>query len=182
MIFEEKRFALKNGRSCVLRAPREEDAQAMLDYLKTTYAETPYLLREPDEVTTTVGEERAFIRASNEEPRTVLLLAEVDGQFAGLCTLRPAAAVRRCRHRCDVGVALYRAYCGMGLGRRMMEELLSIAKELGFEQAELEVVDGNAIAIALYQKLGFEACGRRPKAVKYADGSYADEILMIKSV
>ena len=181
MIYTEKSFVLA-GRSCILRAPIEEDAQAMLDYLKTTYGETPYLLREPDEVTATVEQERAFIRASNEEPQAAMLLAEVDGLFAGLCTLRPVAASRRCRHRCNVGVALYRAYCGMGLGRRMMEELLSIAKELGFEQVELEVVEGNDVAAALYQKLGFEICGRRPKAVKYADGSYADEILMVKSV
>lgn len=181
MIYTEKSFALK-GKRCVLRTPVEEDAQAMLDYLKTIYGETAYLLREPDEVTTTAEQERAFIRTSNEEPLTAMLLAEVEGQFAGLCTLRPVASSRRCRHRCDVGVALYQAYCGMGLGRKMMEELLTVARDLGFEQVELEVVEGNDAAAALYQKLGFEACGRRPKAVKYADGSYADEILMVKSV
>ena len=180
MICAEKSFTLKNGKSGILRSPREEDAQALLDYLKTTYGETPYLLREPDEVISGIEQERAFIRASNEEPRSVMLLAEVEGQLAGLCSLRPVANVRRCRHRCDVAIALYRTFCGMGLGRRMLEELLCAAKELGYEQAELEVMEGNEAAIALYTKLGFEACGKRPNATKYADGSYTDEFLMVK--
>ena len=180
MICAEKQFFLRDGRRVILRSPCEEDAQALLDYLKAVYDETPYLLREPDELTSTLEDERAFIRASNGELRTAMLLAEVDGRFAGLCSLRPSASLRRCRHRCDIGIALYREFCGMGLGRRMMEEALSLAGELGFEQAELEMVDGNAAAGALYEKLGFEAYGRRPRAVKYADGSHADEILMVK--
>ncbi len=180
MICNEKRSVLKNGKNCLLRPPREEDALALLDYLKTTYGETPFLHREPDEVFSTVEQERDFIRSSNEEPRTVMLLSEVDGELAGLCSLRPVAGVRRCCHRCSLGIALYRRFCGMGVGRRMLEELLSIAKELGYEQAELEVVEGNEAAIALYTKLGFEAYGKCPNATKYADGSYADEILMVK--
>lgn len=180
MICTEKEFVLKNGKHCLLRSPQEEDAQALLDYLKTTYGETAYLLREPDEVISGLEQERAFIRASNAEPRTVMLLAEADGQLAGLCSLRPVADTRRCRHRCNVAIALYRKYCGMGLGRIMMEELFSVAKELGYEQAELEVVEGNGAAVALYTKLGFEVYGRRPNSVKYADDSYAGDLLMTK--
>lgn len=180
MICAEKRFVLKNGKNCLLRSPREEDAQALLDYLKTTCGETPFLHREPEEVFSTVEQERDFIRASNEEPRAAMLLAEVEGQLAGLCSLRPVADVRRCRHRCGLGIALYQRFCGMGVGGSMLEELLSIAKELGYEQAELEVVEGNEAAIALYTKLGFKSYGKCPNATKYADGSFADELLMVK--
>ena len=180
MIVSERECFLPNGRRCILRSPCEADAPVLLEYLKTTYGETPYLLREPEEVFSDVDQERAFIRTSNEEPRSALLLAEVDGELAGLCSLHPVAGLRRCRHRCDLGIALYQRFCGMGLGRIMMVALLSLAGELGYEQAELEVVDGNAAAMALYEKLGFALCGRRPNGVKYADGSYADDLLMVR--
>lgn len=61
-----------------------------------------------------------------------------------------------------------------------VQAILDVAKEAGYEQAELEVISDNAGAIALYEKLGFEEYGRFPRNMKYADGSYADEAWMMK--
>jgi RimJ/RimL family protein N-acetyltransferase len=47
---------------------------------------------------------------------------------------------------------------------------------------DLEVIDGNEQAQALYRKCGFVESGRRHHAVKFDDGSYHDEILMYKSL
>lgn len=38
-----------------------------------------------------------------------------------------------------VEIALYKEYCGCGIGRAMMETILDIVATLGYEQAELEV-------------------------------------------
>ena len=73
MIFPEQRFRLKDGRTCALRAAQPEDAEAMLDYLRTTAGETPYLLREPEEVTMTIEAERAFLKNSLDDPRALML-------------------------------------------------------------------------------------------------------------
>ena len=62
----------------------------------------------------------------------------------------------------------------------MLEQLLGKIKELGYEQAELTVVSGNDRAYHLYESLGFKECGRIPNANKYQDGSYADDIHMVK--
>ena len=51
MIFEPKTVPLKDGRTCLLRPVRAEDATAMIDDLRTVAAETPFLLRYEDEIT-----------------------------------------------------------------------------------------------------------------------------------
>ena len=92
------------------------------------------------------------------------------------------ASYKRYRHRCDIAIALYKEYCGCGIGKAMFETLLGAAKKAGYEQAELEVVAGNKNAIALYEKIGFEKCGTFPDYMKYSDGTYADAYRMIKKL
>ena len=41
----------KSGREVILRNAEIEDAENLVSYLKITTAETPYLIREPEEVT-----------------------------------------------------------------------------------------------------------------------------------
>ena len=60
------------------------------------------------------------------------------------------------QHRCNVGISLYRAFWGMGVGTALMAEILAGARAAGFEQAELEVVAANVPAIGLYKKMGFK--------------------------
>lgn len=61
----------------------------------------------------------------------------------------------------------------------VLEVVLQKIKEQGFEQAELMVVGGNDRAYHLYESLGFKECGRIPKANKYDDGTYSDDVLMV---
>ena len=149
-------------------------------YLKITAAETPFLLREPEEVKLTLEQEEAILRSSAEDPRALMLIARINGEYAGNCALLPLGNKQRIRHRCGAAIALYQKFCGLGLGRAMMETVIDTAEALGYEQIELEVVSGNNRAIHLYESLGFTAYGTRPRAMKYKDGSYADEILMVK--
>jgi len=67
MIYEEERFTLK-GREIVLRSARVEEAQMLIDYLKTVTGETRFLMCEPDEVSYTLEEEENFIKKHNESP------------------------------------------------------------------------------------------------------------------
>ena len=62
----------------------------------------------------------------------------------------------------------------------MLERVLKIAKEIGYEQAELEVVTKNTGARALYEDMGFVQYGELHNSTKYKDGSYADTALMVK--
>ena len=180
MFFAEKEFKLKDDRTCVLRSARpKEDAAALIEYLKVTAGEPRFILREPEEVTLTVEREEKFLQGNLDDPRSLMLLAFVDGEHAGNCSLISFDKMRLA-HRCDVAIALYQKYCGLGIGRKMLETVLEVAKSLGFEQAELEVVADNERAIALYKKLGFEVYGTMPRNMKYRDGTYADVYWMMK--
>lgn len=108
-----------------------------------------------------------------------MLLAFLNGKYIGNCSLM-GNAPSRYRHRASVGIALFQAYTGMGIGRKMLELLCEIAKEKGIEQLELEVVAYNDRAIALYKKIGFEKMGTFPHNMKYKDGTYADAYWMVK--
>ena len=67
-----------------------------------------------------------------------------------------------------------------GLNPFLMERGIDFAKKAGFEQLELGVFADNDRALCLYKKMGFEEIGRIPRAFRLPDGSYIDEITMVK--
>ena len=172
----------KQDREIILRSAEEKDAEFLLDFLKITAAETPFLLREPDEITLSIEQEQDFIKAKKDSENEILLIAEIEGKHIGNCSLMSVGGFRRYRHRCEVAIALCQEYCGLGIGKAMLEMLLNIAKQVGYEQAELEVIANNKSAIALYEKLGFQKYGTFPNNMKYADGSYGDAYWMMKKL
>ncbi len=180
MIFEEEKYEI-GGREIILRSAMEteEEAQMLIDYLKTVCGETEFLLCYSDEVLYTAEGEISFIQDMNESNKKMLMLAFVDGEYAGNCSFTPAGAKRRVAHRAEFGIALFLKYTGFGLGRLMMERMIEKAKNMEYEQMELTVIEGNDRAYHLYESLGFKECGRIPKACKYDDGRYRDDIHMV---
>jgi ribosomal-protein-alanine N-acetyltransferase len=59
---------------------------------------------------------------------------------------------------------------GRGLGRRMLEQLLEVARGHGAERMFLEVRPSNPVAIQLYQKAGFTEIGQRKDYYPADDG------------
>ena len=182
MEYASKEILLKNGRTCLLRRPEESDAEMLIEYLKVTSGETRNFAREPEEISMTVEEEREYIRRIREAPRTLHLLAEVDGVFAGSSSFDAQRDRMRTRHRCLVGISLFQKFCGIGIGTALLSEILRCAEIAGYEQAELDVVSTNTPAVGLYRKLGFETMGTMPHALKYKDGTYADFLFMVKNL
>ena len=48
MIIREIEFTLKDGRKALLRSPKDEDIQGVLDYLYVSAGETEFILRYPE--------------------------------------------------------------------------------------------------------------------------------------
>ena len=80
-------------------------------------------------------------------------------------------------HAGRLGMGLLKEYRRQGLGSRLLEETLSVAKKRGLERVELDVYTSNAPAIKLYDKFNFQIEGRKRKARKL-DGTYDDIIVM----
>lgn len=172
----------KLGRTIILRSAEVSDSENLIKYMKTTTAETPFLIREPDEFCLTLEQEETFINGCINNERELMLIATIDGEHIGNCSLMSVGTYRRYCHRCEVAIALYQKYCGIGIGKAMLETVLSAAKELGYEQAELEVIHDNDNAIKLYKKFGFVEYGTFPDNMKYANGTYADAVWMMKKL
>ena len=66
---------------------------------------------------------------------------------------------------------------GRGLGRRMLQALLRIARGGGAQRVFLEVRPSNRRAIELYERSGFNEIGRRPRYYPAHDGR-EDAIVM----
>lgn len=170
-----------NGHELLLRNAEEKDAELLLEYLKITSGETRFLVREPEEITMTLEEERDFIKAQNESSSNLMLLGFLDGKHVGNCSFF-GNVQSRYQHRANMAIALYKKYTGMGIGTVMLNKLIGAAKEAGLEQMELEVVADNEKAIGLYRKMGFEVYGKFPSKMKYKDGTYADMYWMMKKL
>lgn len=182
MKFPERTVTLKDGRNCVLRPTGPDLAEEMIAYMKVTAGETMWLLRYPDEVQFTAEGEKEILGRLLEDPGNVMMAAVVDGKVAGNASFSGIGSKRKILHRCSLAIALYREYWGLGIGTAMIGYMTELARQMGFEQMDLEVVAENEQARALYRKCGFMESGRRVNALKFDDGSYHDEILMYKKL
>ena len=62
MIYGPLKVMDKTGHEVVLRSAQITDAENLINYLKITAAETPWLIREPEEVTLSFEQERSCNR------------------------------------------------------------------------------------------------------------------------
>ncbi len=181
MLFHAKEIQLKNNTTALLRSPTEQDAKQMVEYLKTVCAETPFLVREPEEAEIPLEKERKFLQSIVDSHDDLMIACEIHGKIIGNCNLNRCNKMRM-RHRASVGVAILKEYWGLGIGTILFSELIRIAGELGIQQLELEVVGDNERAIHMYEKFGFTAVGEKPNAFCLKDGTRLTEISMIKEL
>jgi len=173
-------YALKNGATVTIRPPRINDAEALIRLFTAADAETPFLGRNPGEFQYSVDEERRILESVLKEKDSAWFVAEYDGEIVGQCSVGLVRRNQRFRHRAGVAFVLLKSHWNLGIGGRMMLECLNWCREHNVEQVELDVVAGNDRAMSMYKSFGFELTGNKPRALKYPDGSFADEYLMVK--
>lgn len=180
MEFQGKTIALKDGRTALLRAPKLEDAPEMARYLPAVLGETHFMLRYPEEQQITVEQERGILERSLAAEDEMLILCEAEGEIVGSSHISFMSSRIKTRHRASVGIALRRAWWGQRIGAAMMRALIDAARQRdGVEQIELQYIEGNTRARALYENLGFRVAGIFPDAVKLKDGTLLNEYHMI---
>lgn len=108
------------------------------------------------------------LRESLENPCSHFYLALVDGKTAGYLGLQVFSG-----EGYVTNIAVLPAYRRQGIARALMEAALQ--NEMDF--LTLEVRESNAPAIQLYQSLGFETVGRRPRFYREPE---EDAVLMTR--
>jgi len=93
-----------------------------------------------------------------------LLLAEDKNKIVGISSVE----LRKDResHVGEFGISIRKEYRGIGLGKKLMKEVLKLAKrELKPKIIRLSVFSENKIAPNLYKKFGFKEVARIPKQI-----------------
>lgn len=172
-------FQLPNGEMLTVRSLCADDAEALNAFRLATYSETHFMARYPEEGANleTVRKGLAGCEKSPVNFEVGAFAGEkLVGEF-GVAQVRPHI---KYRHRAVMGISVLEEAWGCGLGSFLMQLAVGQAKANGFEQLELGVYSDNTRAIHLYEKFGFERCGTMPHAFKLKDGTYRDEIMMVK--
>ena len=77
------------------------------------------------------------------------------------------------------GLAIHPDFGGKGFGKKMMQEIIDLAKEMGIQRLELSVGSENLQAQRLYEKLGFEKEGVLRKYTHLvSEGRFLHEVMM----
>ena len=181
MVHKEVSFTLKDGRMGILRSPCEDNAAEMLRFITIASGETDFLMRYPEEFSDfTVEREKAILNGINEDPSSVMLVCFVDGKIAGNCQISFRTGLKD-RHRASVAIALLEEFWSLGIGTKMFEEMIQIAKNRnGVRQMELDFLEGNSRARGLYEKMGFRITGVKADAIRLKDGTFLNEYMMVK--
>ena len=106
----------------------------------------------------------------------------MDGKIAGNCHLSFYPQIKR-RHACTVAIALRKAYWNNGIGTAMFKAMEGLARQRdGILQMDLEYIEGNTRARALYEKAGFRIVGMHPDAIRQEDGTMCALVAMQKKL
>ncbi len=183
MVINDIKYTLKDGREALIRSPKDEDIQGMLDYLYISAGETDFILRYPEECSKYTAEsEKVLFDRINQSDNEAMLVCVIDGKIAGNCQITWTEKIKT-RHRASVAIALLSEFWNQGIGTRLLQELIHIAEENEhIMQIELEFVEKNNRARALYEKMGFRITGVKPNAIRLKDGTLLNEYSMIREI
>ena len=99
-------------------------------------------------------------------------VAEIDGEILGLYILHPNN-VGRCGHICNASYAVAADARGRHIGEQLVLDSLAQGRALGFRILQFNaVVESNAPARRLYERLGFVRLGTIPGGFRVKDGRY----------
>ena len=164
-------FKLKDSRDAIIRSPRAEDVEGILAYLIKSAGETDFLLRYPEEwEQLTYEKEKELIEGWEKSDCQTMLTCEVDGVIVGTCMVSWNKGIK-IGHEARVAIGLLKEYWNLGIGTKFFEEMM-----------ELEFIEGNTRARALYEKIGFKIVAMRPRAIRLKDGTLLSEYIMLKEL
>ena len=181
MIFEEKKIILKDGTEAVLKTPEIKDAKTLLDNVRVTAVETDFFSRSIEDWDGfSVEDEEKWINNVRESKNALVITCFINGEAVGNCDITFKSSAKTL-HRATVGIAIQKRCWNIGIGSAMFEELIKAAKEHeGTEIVDLELIEGNNRAKALYEKFGFESVSVKPNFFKMKDGTYQNLVYMQK--
>lgn len=172
-----RKVKLKNGKELILRKAIANDSNSIIEYLNIVGGESNNLLFGKGEFKVTVEQEREYIENINSMDDSLMLLGVLEGKIVSVAQIVTTNR-KRIAHNSEIAISVKREYWGIGIGGKVISELIKFAKEsIIIKNISLGVRSDNHNAIKLYEKYGFEKVGVH-KNYFNIEGKYYDEILM----
>lgn len=142
------------GLNVAIRLATDQDTDRLLDLQTALDHETTFMLMEP-------GERQ---RHTDLPGRSYRVVAVDDERLVGhvSVTVQPYA---RTRHRGHIVMGIRASRTGQALGRLLLQNAISHARDHGLTRLELTVMIHNRAALALYTHCGFQVEGLRRGSV-----------------
>ena len=157
-----------------IRAARDGDAAAICEIynqgIEERVATLETELRTPEE-------RRQWMAARGA--RHPVVVAERDGRVVGWASLNAFNPRRAYDHVADLSVYVDRAWRGKGVGRRLIDHVTALARQLTYHKIVLAAFPENAQGMALYERVGFRTVGIYREQGQL-DGKWVDVIVMEK--
>jgi len=173
-------FTAKNGRQVILRTPRWEDLDDLVELINSLVEEGVEIEFETKKTRDEEVDWLSRAIAQLEKDEALYMVTEVDGRVVA------SSGITKRRFRCenhvgDLGIIKKSGYRDVGIGSKMMKTLIDQADVMGLKILTLTVFATNKRAIHVYQKAGFKETGRIPKGI-YRKGKYLDRVIMTKEI
>ena len=170
-------FTAKDRRKVILRTPKWEDLDDLLELINSLVEEKADILR-----TEKVSREEEIDWLSKvlnrlEKDETFYMVAEVNGKVVAVSEINRRSGYEK--HVGVIGIAIRSGFRDSGIGTEMMKTLVEQAQEMGLKVLTLTAFATNKRAIHVYQKVGFVQTGTIPKK-HFKEGKYIDEIILTK--
>lgn len=172
----------KDGVDFVLRYPKPEDLEKLLEFINELSAEETFIRYQGEVIT--LEQEKEYLDKLLKDinaGKAVELLLFIGDKLAG-----NAGVVLKTLNQSHVGlfgISLLKEFRGMGLGKLFMEKVIEEAKNKlpGLKTIELSCFINNEAAINLYKRFGFNEFGRLPEGLR-RKGQYFEQVFMFKKV
>ncbi len=165
VIMSTTQVTLAGGAQAILRPMEPEDCQAVRDLLATaTEADLRYLrddVRDP----AVVQQWCAHVDYGRVLPWTAFVAERAVGQASLHFGCGPE------RHCARIRLFVAPDFRRRGLGARLVEALIDVARQRGLQQLLAEIVADQAWLIRACLHHGFELCFTLPEAFMFPDGS-----------
>lgn len=174
-----KRLILKDGRKIVLRKPKWEDLDGMLELINSLVGESAEIARSRK---VTREEEIGWLSSlivRVEIGKTSFIVAEVEGNVVASSDVNPQMGYES--HVGTVGIVIKQGYRDAGLGTEILRTQIDLAKKMELRVLTLTAFASNKRAIHVYENVGFVQTGRTPRK-HFKDSEYIDEIIITNTL
>ena len=154
------------------------DAALILEYLKQVGGETDNLTFGSEGLPFSVEAEAEFLAGMENSCDNIMLIAKDGDKIVGCASL--SRLPRRMKHRGDFAISVAKECWNRGIGSRLLERIITFAKDNAFEVIDLQVRSDNLRAIHVYEKYGFKKIGEHPAFFRINDENIPFDIMCLE--